>query len=1574
MKSGSYEDLDTRINNCPESVALFTDTQLADFLSKIQGNGVARRCVMAELMLRYWLYDGHKPKSLETAVAEVCAAIVPILSAAFQRVVLLRKQAWPVSQQAIEQAFCVGRLDPESEHLWGFLRQRVCSFMDCDGVIPAYIRGTEEAIAIPFTVERDHDEGQIVDREGNPIQGWIDETPAIWKTLGWQCCVRLRCDFGNYSALDGDGALFQGGSFALPLLLGLTRHDNDQMHPLAIVCTGEIRDGKLAEIAGRDAKQELARQIGSMFIAPGVGDVRFIPPDLDVKKALSEILTRFGEDRPAISSRLKRVFIDRDLGRFDEAIEQLTRHFSGRERKLQEVLEWVDQVECGENSHQRWIGGGAGCGKSAFIAKLTQESKEYGGWFVIPYFFDPKSNPHHSRRVEEFFDFAAKQIATEHGFRFENIESGEREQERRLRYALRRMREKQSERVVFLIDGVDEAEGGLDTLAIMALESPGCVWVIAGQEIPETESIRSIASILHDSLGELPPEDMIAMIKSSGVELSPELIAAVVKKADGMPQYTRWVLDELGDNRDLLDPNKLPEGMSGYYRHIIDRYFKGTTSKERWRADLIDILALLATAKHRVPLSAATVVAMLKRYRRGYSEEVMSAALRACKPILESVRSDDDSKPECWAISKNCFREYILKDNDGDLIEAITDARKIWSEVCRAWNTELEEGLRSYALRNIADELCQADQKGDFVVLAQEEKFIADQMNVLGPQFALETLKRAIDAALSVGTLADAAALTLKRADLVEKAYGESPFDAMRAKDDQWSQELIDRIENQNDRTLWYLALAVWHANGSRLGRSARVLDQAIPPAALREKLVGGASMCGGVLISLLTHIETRRFDWQRFLTRLDDLSKCEMVSLLVCHIRPPLDIVWRVLDSIREPRLQNDARKEVVRELARTNVQLAEMELSRFENEFEQAFAAVEIVAAYARMKRFDKLDRVMERYISPRAVRQTVKALAFKAAALKHAKKSVEGERALVDAYNIIESEFAGRPDQRAKCHAEVGHAQAEMGFTSIAREAFATAFEAVAEISANKHILRAICFKTIASNIATVIQRSALFATMLEDVVEGALYEISLSGDVKADPTRLLLLRALGKNGQLDTAAKVLHTIQDRKLHCEAVARLHAYYRRFREVKPREISDRKLDSDGKMMFHALAAIEKIKVSCADEQFPIAPLFEVCSCLRFSKGNWRARTWGPARILSEAGSVLFRHGDGRASHVFDTAERFLSKMPEYEQGRYFVELAIRRSECGDHESARRLLVRARGCLTKMHEKSKVDLHAEIERAEIACGYAKEHDFAFAGVLTDINLIGNQPNTIIHKLQLYCSLVAPFAAAGRGGALQEICAFSLERVQDNRFLKLPEQKSAEQRSALAAEFCGKLAKAAIDEMSKRSPANATIERLCGWITKFVEVCEQARAQNRIALPAGAIRACALLRLAVADFDGAVASAKVIAVGETRSVILRELAKWAVHKDRCGDAAHLFTQITHKRSEHLPDIGREIANRGEQNEASHLHRLVVLCSEYPDGAYRMIESLIRFHKPDAGSLIATLTACGVWDAAPDDTK
>jgi hypothetical protein len=1543
VELNSPTGIELRARNCLESVALFTDKQLIELSSETTDAHI-RHHLLGEMLVRTWLYKRDTSDFQQSIHTLATNLGMTALIARFQKSIRpLRDKSPPIDENLIHTSFAVEEVLPSNEEeCWTFVKHRISGFLVCDGIIPATIAG--KAIAIPFTIRWDHDKGKILDAQNKPIDGWISESQELYKTLGRRFGVRLGCAFGDRAAFRNGKPLASGGSFALPILFGATRAKDKSIHPLDVICTGEVLNNELREIGGRDEKHQLAKDIGArLFAAPGIGKPWFLSPGLNIKQAVVAILKECGLAEADITEHIGDVFVEQESGPFTRAIQELSTHFVGRDTQIDQVFDWIEASATSGAKRLMWIGGKAGCGKSAFMVGLMQSPKS-AGLVSVPYLFDPKWSPK-NRWQNDFFKYAADCIASEYQVdlalvRFEKPED-------QFRFALANLPASELPRLLFLLDGVDEIEGSLDGIASVATEYSRCVWVFAGQESDTTETLRNIPSIKHFPLGGLHQEAMVQMINVAAENMPAQLVTAIVENADGFPQYTKLMLDDWKRRGNALDPSKLPHGLSESYKEIVERLRTGGDFTQQWRADIGHILSLLATARHRTPLSAASIAAMLTRYVRPYLEDEIKVALDVCSSILRSLRSENDNEKREWTFSHNSFRQYFLENQS--TLAMRNQAREAWAKVCRAWDSQpLEDGLHAYALEFLVEELMEAGDHATVIDLARQQRFLNAQSFRLGPSFALKTMESAIAFALSTGNLAAAASLTLARARRSEDAYSESPFAAMRRKNHPWALELIDRIENQTDRTLWHLALAAFQANNRRLHFSAKVLDEAIPHDALCEKLVRGASMCAVVLLSLLTDVRTRKFQWYRFISRLDDSSKFEIVPLMFDFIKSPIHMIWKVIASISDPDLRINAYSYVIHELAVSNVKYAERQLDRFENATDRASGAVEIVAAFARLNQWKEAKRVMAAYIPSHFARQRAKALAYFAVELKHTGLNKEAANAYDDAINTIQTNLATKPGQQAIAYSEFAFIHAEARFIQPAIRAFQSAVRVATELHGS-HILQAQCFATIAANLSSATEFSPDFFRIMERVVLLAKRELDAAIDHKVDPTRSQLVGALGKNGHFELAHSILDTIEDKDLLIEATGRLCSYYVRFNLSTPSKLIrriDQKSGRDGELLLHSLVALEKVKINRFEA------LSDICHCLRPPKPSWKIKHWGAARILSEASVVLSRHGDTRAGKLLECAIDALNPISEREAGRYYVDLAMRSLDSGDRERAVHLFSIARRYLPKKTEKEyktsgEVRLIAEIESAERRWQVDGQHNGITA--FQYVRGLGDGRDTLIDKIELYIELITPLAEAGCREELEEVCAFGFIKLQDSRFVQKPLK-----RGELAGAFAAKLSKSAL-----------YMDGFQQWTLRFVEICEEIQAEYQFRLPENAIRAQALIKVADGEFTEAIAAAQRIGVGETRSIVLRDLAIRAVRKGDCNQALHLATRITHGRSQHLPDIGREIVERGTQEDVPYLHRLVVSCSDYSDAAYRIISSIIRFHKPRPDLVMDVLRGCGI---------
>jgi hypothetical protein len=1567
----SYDNLDNLISECPESVALFTDDELAEYGERILPpvDGFDRlivSCLIGEMLVRGWLYN-EPPQRIHACLKNVNGTLKTGQLLVFlhsEQMRRLRGENWSSQvEQLIENVFSGDICDCDQEEILTFVKERITAFLKCDGVIPVAIGG--DAVAVPFEIDYNRFDGKILDSNGEAIDGWISNSTELWKEFGSGLGIDIGCVFGRHPA--------EGGSFALPVLYGATRDRNEprERHPLAIVCTGEFENGHITQIDsdGRDRKQQLATRLGAeQFFGPGIGSNWPVQIGMQPRAAITVIYDKLGEESSRRVARLDRVGLP-----FSREIRELTAGFRGREDQLRRVLEWIEgKVKDTSAPAMLWISGRAGSGKSAFMGALSQECLKRGDLQTVRYFFGET----YRKKELDFLESAAQQIAALSGDDKGSLK-GKAEDQFRSAVAARapsptaadEERSERRPRLIFIVDGVNQAEskGPLSALADAATTAKDCIWIFAGQAIPKTGVIQNLPGLesLPGVLEGLRGETIRAWVNSAAPDLSEEMREAIISRSGGLPLYTKYMLNKWERKKRKNEPLTLAdisqnasEDFREYYESFIEDMRVGPMAEQSWREPLPWILALLATAREGIPLTARTLhFALAQRFPMS-QESHIETALSACVPVLRLIEhtAEDEEALRRWTITHDSLRAFF--NGESSPVQEYTEwARKRWREICELWDQDIEVGARRYALRYLFDESLDdgAKRRADVIQLGRNSPFLDAQSQFLGPKFPLETMRRALVIALETNKLPDAAALTLDRARRAQESYMQSPFDAMRtakpAKDQRWTLELIERMENQDERTLWQMAVAAYHANGNRPQSAAEVLD-AIPRMALQEKLPLGASTCAVALLFLLMHVRTQRFHWDWFITRLDDFAKQQLIPLLVFHNEIPLAIIWKALQSIENPASANKARGNVIRELSRIDADAAELQLQSFDRKDrkfiqKRAFAAVHVISAFAQDARWADADRVVSKYCGTNLPRQHAKALGYLAVCQRKAGRYAQANRDFEGALDTIEKGLARSRDQQADAYAEFGQVQVEAGFFEIAEGYFNNALGIAQDLTGSR-IYKATCFTSIASSLAATLVHTDKYYPMLEEAVQKALYWLSRSDEPTVNEKRLKLCRALGRANCFSLAKTVFDTIpKDDKHRIEAGAWLVAYSCRHNTGFIDWLPKAPFEREDRLLFCGIVGIE-----LADSQRGES-LRQVCWGLRRPQNYRGGEGWGPARILGAAAIAFAHHNDiKRSTDAIVGAEKRLKEKGAY-RGRHLINLAESEAECAQFDNARKRIEKLRA------SSKNVDALAEAERVLLQFNLIDKDTFATDGVYNlNVASIKNDKANLLRKLELSCTLISPFAEAKRFEELDTLCSVSAELLRrEQNGLLIP------QRRQLAAKFSAKLAKSALQNPNCKE-----------WAKKFLQQSLELSKAEHVPNEPDATRAQTLLMMAEGQVDSAIREAQRIGDGENRGIVIRDLAIRFVQAGQSERARHLSSQITNGRSQHLPDIAREVARYRRSEDRGVLHELVADSSEYSDAAHRVVSSLIIFHRPGAKSLTELLDACGFSQELPERSE
>lgn len=252
-----------------------------------------------------------------------------------------------------------------------------------------------------------------------------------------------------------------------------------------------------------------------------------------------------------------------------------------------------------------WIGGKAGVGKSALMAKLTDELEDNPELCIVPYFFrygDGRCTP------ERFYEAAILKLSAELAIaeRYDLREPPQVQFARALKASLQQETGDAQPVIVFLLDGLDEiAERYPDFLRLtLSIQYSGAIWVCAGRdesllnEIFTTEAVEKLWKN-----GELPPlreAEVRQMLEQKCDSLLDDFedkrrqrfIKKLVERCEGLPLYVELVIKELRAGRLTLENlEKLPLGLWDYFDKLLKRF----EEEDSWQI-LCKVLALLVWA------------------------------------------------------------------------------------------------------------------------------------------------------------------------------------------------------------------------------------------------------------------------------------------------------------------------------------------------------------------------------------------------------------------------------------------------------------------------------------------------------------------------------------------------------------------------------------------------------------------------------------------------------------------------------------------------------------------------------------------------------------------------------------------------------------------------------------------------------------------------------------------------------------------------------------------------------------------------------------------------------------------
>jgi hypothetical protein len=351
-----------------------------------------------------------------------------------------------------------------------------------------------------------------------------------------------------------------------------------------------------------------------------------------------------------------------DMEPFRQQVEMLTEVFKGRKKELGDIASFLSN----EENRFLCVWGPPGVGKSALLARATQVARcsqevresidESGQWpdsklHLVEYFIRRGA----TETASQFFDSVNQRLDYLFNLRFDFGKSDSEKQamfNSRIEQVAKQLNE--DERLLILVDGLDEIKSGDPLLSLLPKSLPDKIQVIYSAR-PQQEMRFTFYEQLdrerktYFDLGGLSLNDIRAVLMEhvSKYEMQSEYVQEVLQVSEGNPLYLKMLCRGLEqDIYKLNQVSTLPNGMDDLYQAALLRL-------ENENSGSINFLIYLAAAKDFV--SAELAASWMGVYTPTLRNRTLSACLEFLyeNPLTESV--------EDYQLFHESLREYLTK-------------------------------------------------------------------------------------------------------------------------------------------------------------------------------------------------------------------------------------------------------------------------------------------------------------------------------------------------------------------------------------------------------------------------------------------------------------------------------------------------------------------------------------------------------------------------------------------------------------------------------------------------------------------------------------------------------------------------------------------------------------------------------------------------------------------------------------------------------------------------------------------------------------------------------------------------
>jgi hypothetical protein len=296
---------------------------------------------------------------------------------------------------------------------------------------------------------------------------------------------------------------------------------------------------------------------------------------------------------------------------YDDDIQSDATALVGRKRTLEQARAIIKECAGGV----LWLTGPGGIGKSFLVAKLASgyellrpdmpNRKQSRNWCVIAWRFRASDGDRCHRHA--FFRHAISRLGEWEALgrpgTVPTVETHKLQDQLSSlldRVALLQANDPRAKppRVLFVLDGLDEIARSDQTFAELPfqLQKNNVVWLCAGRPDPALTHVyrpERCTDLFPGGLERMERDDIRAMLVEGAGKLKYDLLKqddertgtpvnalvdAVVDRADGLPLYVRFVVEDVLAGHLAFDaslPGKLPRGLAAYYDDLLRRFAVG---------------------------------------------------------------------------------------------------------------------------------------------------------------------------------------------------------------------------------------------------------------------------------------------------------------------------------------------------------------------------------------------------------------------------------------------------------------------------------------------------------------------------------------------------------------------------------------------------------------------------------------------------------------------------------------------------------------------------------------------------------------------------------------------------------------------------------------------------------------------------------------------------------------------------------------------------------------------------------------------------------------------------------------